>query len=307
MSSFHRGVAERRSGLCLYGLAPPKRTTPEERLATIAQRQAERIGALQPDGVVIYDIQDEADRIEEPRPFPFLPTLDPELYARDHLGTIDATKIVYRSVGSDTEETLRAWLRTMKPDARAVVLVGSPVTGASVNLSLRDAYRLTAAHAPELPLGGIAIAERHARRLDEQDRLLAKMDRGCRFFITQAVYDVTATKSLLSDYQIALAERGRDPAPLLLTFSPCASQKTLEFMKWLGISFPRWLDNELRLATDPLATSLELCETIFDEALEFARAKGIPIGINVESISIRKAEIEASVELFRSLRARFER
>src|SRR5690606_28814468 len=120
--------------------------------------------------------------------------------------------------------------------------------------SLREAYALVEAHGAGLTLGGIAIAERHERTRDEHERILAKTAAGCRFFVTQAVYDVTSTLSLLSDYSLALGERG--PArPVVLTFSPCGSLKTLEFMKWLGIRFPRWLENELRFAADPLETS----------------------------------------------------
>ncbi len=78
--------------------------------------------------------------------------------------------------------------------------------------------------------------------------------------------------------------------------------KTLSFMKWLGVAFPRWLENELQFAKDPLAKSLELCERIFLEVWDFARSKCIPLGINVESVSIRKTEIEASVELLQLLR-----
>ena len=77
-------------------------------------------------------------------------------------------------------------------------------------------------------------------------------------------------------------------------------------MKWLGIAFPRWLENELRLATDPLAKSLELCERIFAEVWEYARDKDIPLGVNVESVSIRKTEIDASVELLQLLRQRID-
>jgi hypothetical protein len=72
-------------------------------------------------------------------------------------------------------------------------------------------------------------------------------------------------------------------------------------MKWLGIHFPRWLENDLRHAPDPLATSLDACERIFVEAWDYARAKKVPLGINVESVSIRKVEIEASLELLRRL------
>jgi 5,10-methylenetetrahydrofolate reductase len=166
---------------------------------------------------------------------------------------------------------------------------------------LRDAYGLVRQHPGQLTLGGVAIAERHERSLDEHERMLAKVGAGCRFFVSQAVYDVTSTLSLLSDYAIANDAAAQRPAPVVLTFSPCGSLQTLSFMKWLGIRFPRWLDNELRFAKDPLEASLRLCERIFVEVWSYARSKRIPLGVNVESVSIRKPEIEASIELARSL------
>lgn len=121
------------------------------------------------------------------------------------------------------------------------------------------------------------------------------------------MYDASPTKSLLSDYALASQASGRSPAPVVLTFSPCGSVRTLEFMKWLGISFPRWLKNELRHAADTLERSIDLCEKVFVDVQEYAHEKRVPIGINVESISIRKAEIDASVELYRRLRSRLRR
>ena len=91
--------------------------------------------------------------------------------------------------------------------------------------------------------------------------------------------------------------------PLLLSFSPCGSLKTMEFMKWLGISFPRWLENELRHSPDILTKSVDLAARNFADILAFAREKGVPVGINVESVSIRKEEIDASCDLFRRLSA----
>jgi hypothetical protein len=78
-------------------------------------------------------------------------------------------------------------------------------------------------------------------------------------------------------------------------------------MKWLGISFPRWLENDLRHGGDILERSLHLCEQLFADIWDYAREKRLPIGVNVESVSIRKAEVEASTELFRLLKARMER
>ena len=300
MQNLFDKISRREAGIVLYGLAPPKLATPPDRLAAIESQQKARLSGLPIDGVVVYDIQDEAARIATPRPFPFLPTVDPQAYAA-RLATSDAPAIVYRAIQRDTRESFAAWLASIRSPQLAV-LVGAPSRQARGALALDEAYAMARRHASQLILGGIAIAERHGRRFDEHERMLVKAAQGCRFFITQAVYDVTSTKSLLSDYAIALAARGEKPVPVILTFSPCGSEKTLAFMQWLGIAFPRWLENELRYAPDPLATSIALCERICAEAWEYARAKGIPLGINVESVSIRKAEIDAATELLHRLR-----
>jgi hypothetical protein len=63
-------------------------------------------------------------------------------------------------------------------------------------------------------------------------------------------------------------------------------------------------ENDLRTAPDILRKSLDLALQIFADVRAFAEDKGIPLGINVESVSIRKEEIEASGELFEALSAR---
>ncbi len=300
-------LAARTPGICLYGFAPPKQATPSEQLKAIVAQHRVRLESLPVDGLIIYDIQDEAERVATPRPFPFLPTISPEVYAYDHLGGLPIPKIIYRCVSRDTPDGFVQWIQGVNATPRISVLVGAPSRRSHVGLALTDAYSLAREHAPGSLIGGIAIAERHARTSDEHERILAKTEKGCRFFVTQAVYDVTSTKSLLSDYAIAVGKKGGVALPIILTFSPCGSVKTLSFMKWLGISFPRWLENELQLARDPLQKSLDLCERIFAEVWDYAREKGIPIGVNVESVSIRKVEIEASVELLHRLRRQIER
>ena len=261
---------------------------------------------LAPEGLVVYDIQDEPGHSGQARPFPFLPTVDPEVYAYDALAELAIPKIVYRCVGAHPREVFSNWIDTVREAAgrRLSVFVGAPRgRSGSPGLPLAEAYALARA-APNLFLGGIAIAERHVAKEDEHERMIAKQDSGCRFFITQSVYDAASTKSLLSDYALSLQACGRSPAPVVLTFSPCGSVRTLEFMKWLGISFPRWLENELRHSADPLERSIDLCESVFKDVQDYAREKQLPIGINVESVSIRKTEIDASVELYRRLSSR---
>ncbi|MEP6671207.1 MAG: 5,10-methylenetetrahydrofolate reductase, partial [Chthoniobacter sp.] len=270
-------LSSRIPGICLYGFAPPKQETPSDQLERIVDQQLARLGSLPVDGLIVYDIQDEAERVSTPRPFPFLPTLNPEIYAHEHLGRLAVPKIVYRSVNRDTHDGFVRWLQSVNAEPRISVLVGAPNRHSHIGLPLADAYALARQYAPNLILGGIAIAERHAHKADEHERILAKSERGCRFFVTQAVYDVAATKSLLSDYAIAVQRKNGVALPIILTFSPCGSLKTLSFMKWLGIAFPRWLENELQFAPDPLARSMELCERIFAEVWDYARDKGIPL------------------------------
>jgi hypothetical protein len=294
------------NGIRFYGIAPPKLATDPERLREIAAQQIDRLRRLAPDGLVVYDIQDEPGRSGEARPFPFLPTVDPESYAYGALAELAIPKIVYRCVGAHPREVFASFIDTVRAasDRRLGVFVGAP-RGRShgAGLPLAEAYAL-ARSAPNLVLGGIAIAERHVAKEDEHQRMLAKQDAGCRFFITQSVYDAASTKSLLSDYALSLQASGRSPVPVVLTFSPCGSVRTLEFMKWLGISFPRWLENELRHSPDTLERSIDLCESVFGDVQEYAREKQLPLGINVESVSIRKSEVDASVELYRRLSSR---
>lgn len=296
------------AGIRLYGIAPPKLATEPERLRAIAAQQMARVRALAPDGLVVYDIQDEPGRTGQARPFPFLPTVDPGKYAHGDLAELALPKIVYRSVGAQPREAFSSWLRAVAtaPERQLSVFVGAPSRRSrGPGLSLLEAYAEAGA-VPNLLFGGIAIAERHAEKEDEHARMLTKQSRGCRFFITQSVYDAASTKSLLSDYALSLQAHGRSPAPVVLTFSPCGSVRTLEFMKWLGISFPRWLENELRNSPDTLERSIDLCDSVFADVHQYAREKQLPIGINVESVSIRKAEIDASVELYTRLSARLD-
>ena len=64
-------IARRVDGICLYGIAPPKAATTPERLEEIAAMQTARIRALAPDGLIVYDLQDESERTRTPRPFPY--------------------------------------------------------------------------------------------------------------------------------------------------------------------------------------------------------------------------------------------
>lgn len=281
----------------LFAITPPRRSTPAERLPEIARATAERLDHLDLDGLILYDIDDESSRNPAERPFPFSPTVDPSAYRTEHFGSWRTPVVVYRAVGKYQPDSLRTWITEQDPRSTLTVMVGAASSATTAPLSLADAQALRAEANPDLLLGGVAIPERHSRRENEHLRLIAKQEAGCRFFVTQVVYDVNAAKNLVSDYRYACEERGLAPVPIVFTFSVCGSMKTLEFLRWLGVDVPRWIENDLRHATNPLRASLEQSAASAIELIDFCRRLDVPFGLNVESVSIRREEIEASVEL----------
>jgi hypothetical protein len=287
----------------LFAITPPRRSTPAEQLPAIAQATVDRLSHLDLDGLVLYDIDDESSRNPAERPFPFSPTVDPSEYRADHLQSWRTPVIVYRAVGKYQREDIRTWIAEQDPRNTLTVMVGAASSGAKPAVSLADAQATRAELNPDLLLGGVAIPERHSRRENEHLRLIAKQEAGCGFFVTQVVYDLNAAKNLVSDYRYECESHGLAPVAIVFTFSVCGSVKTLEFLRWLGVDVPRWIENDLRHSTNPLSASSEQAATTAVELIEYCRRLGVPFGINVESVSIRREEIEASVELAAQLAA----
>ncbi len=287
----------------LFSITPPRRNTAPERVKEIAEITVRRLSGLDLDGLILYDIDDESDRNADQRPFPYLPTLDPAAFHADHLGDWDKPTIIYRCVGKYTEPELSGWLTSADESTTLGVFVGASSGGKPVRTSLRRAQQLHHDIRPSLPLGAVVIGERHARHGDEHLRMLTKQERGCGFFISQVVYDLNESKNLASDYFYACQEAGIRPRPLIFTLSLCGSPKTLEFLAWLGVQVPAWLATELRQSDDPLADSRRECLAMARDLKAFCERLGQPYGFNIESVSIRKAEIEASTELAREIAA----
>src|SRR3954471_2980336 len=303
----------------LFALTPPRQDTDRERAQEIAETTVARLRPIGLDGLILYDIDDETGRNPAVRPFPFMPTVDAANFLADHLGMWDTPVVLYRAVSKYAPEDLREWLpppgpgrlrewlAVQDPARLMTVLVGAASSSTRVRTSLRDAQALRREVNPRLALGGVAIPERHSRREDEHFRLLAKQDAGCRFFVTQIVYDINAAKDLVSDYHYECKARGLPPAPFVFTFSVCGSMKTLDFLRWLGVGVPRWIENDLKHAADPLEASYQQARTTATELMSYCRTLGVPFGLNVESVSIRRVEIEAAVKLAQELRTQLKR
>lgn len=290
------------SGALLFGITPPRRSATAEEVRRIAHVTLERLAPLDVDGLVLYDIDDESDRNPDERPFPYVPTMDPAVFHAEYLTRWERPVVIYRCVGKYPEAELGAWLTGADADTVLSVFVGASSRHKTVHTRLPQAQTLHRQLRPDLLLGGVAITERYVRSGDEHHRLAAKQAQGCAFFVTQVVYDVDATKSLVSDYVHTCREQGLTLRPILFTLSVCGSAKTLAFLKWLGVGIPRWLENALLHAPDPLDESYHHCVAAARELSAFCRRLGTPFGFNVESVSIRRVEIEASVALAAEVR-----
>jgi hypothetical protein len=256
------------------------------------------------DGIVVYDVQDESSRTIEPRPFPFLPTLDSRIYSKMLNDLAGVPVIAYKCVAQMEKEDWKAWLdeAAQAYGLSCLSLVGSPTaTGSKLPMTLPEAVRMAAAHERRFTLGGVCIAERHKPGKSESRRMLQKAEDGCSFFITQAIYSPETTIQLLKDYWFDCQRSGAAPKRIVLTFTPCGQPKTLAFIKWLGVNVSQTTEQAILSVADPLAKSIQICCETLSRILDEDVCRSLPLGINVESVSINKMEIDGSIELFNAL------
>lgn len=287
-------IKQGKSGIVLYGLTPPKISLSHDEAKEIALRQLSRLEGIKIDGLVIYDLQDESNRNSSNRTFEFVRTIKPEIYAKDYLQN-RYEAVIYKAVGNYDKNEFKEFL--INHSDAVSVFVGASSAIDTPKLSLNDAYKMKKEIASNLTLGGICIPERHTKKQDEDLRVASKRVKGCEFFITQAVYDIETAKKFLDDF----AKLGIKNTPIIFTFTPCGNEKTYEFMQWLGISVSNLSKNRIFDSDDALESSVKLSLDMFEFLYKYGTAKGISVGANIESISTRKVEIDASIRLLKGI------
>ncbi|NVK23427.1 MAG: hypothetical protein HWE10_00730 [Gammaproteobacteria bacterium] len=295
-------------GVYFIGTTPPKSDTPESQVETIASKLLERVSDIDYDGLIVYDIQDEGSRISKPRPFPFKSTHDPRWYSSLLNEKSGRPVITYKSVIQSNSEAFDEWANEAwnKYKVKDVVLVGSPSKDVKGTLPLEKAYKTLVANQHPFFIGGVTIAERHVSKGNEHQRLIQKHQQGCNFFISQAIYDPQATIDLLTRYAIECQKQNIKPQRIILTFSPCGSEKTLEFIEWLGVSVPEATSLRILNAESPLYESIRICSNGLQQILDAVIPYDLPLGLNIESLTNRKEEIDGSILLYKLLRSKMD-
>ncbi|MBD2757291.1 methylenetetrahydrofolate reductase [Spirosoma validum] len=285
------------SGVLLYGITPPKAGTTPERVTEIAQKTMERLATLDIDALVVYDVQDESARTAEERPFPFINALDPLVFASGYLDTLTIPKIIYRPAGKFSTIELSDWLERLHEQNFYPVFVGVPAPDFPVKTSLPEAYKIWSKHQDTSVIGAVTIPERHKVLKDEDVRMLDKMNCGVSYFISQCVFNLDYAKQVIEDLALRCNRQAIKSPTIIFTITACGSVKTLHFMEWLGIHVPDELKEELEKSDDILEKSVNICLDIAKELTTYCMERSIPFGFNIESVAIRKAEIEASIYL----------
>ncbi len=311
MASFYERIESPTPDVCLYGLAPPKKNIDPAKLTALTEAQTGRIQALAPDALIVYDLQDESKRQPE---FGSSVSLLADLAARD-------VRVREPRNPAAAEDCLP--LRRTGHERELLELCHAACDERSAVAALVGIGRRT--HEDLVPFravfdGGVRPGPRPGQRLLVRRCRHRGTSRPARRRAPAPLAEGRGGLPLLRDpsglrrwcHEIALVGLcARSPAKRAETRSDHFHVLALRLAEDAGarevarIAFPRWLENELYDARDILETSARLCLDTWKEVLAFAREKALPVGLNVESISVRKEEVEASAALFSALRSQF--
>jgi 5,10-methylenetetrahydrofolate reductase len=295
---FFDKIRKRESGILLYGITPPKASTPVEKLPSIAEKSLNTLRGLDIDALIVYDVQDESTRTAEERPFPFSSALDPFTYTTQYLHALNIPKIIYRPASMFTKQELADWLNGLKQHGFYPVFVGLPSPDFVPKTTLADAYAIWRRdHQDHSVIGAVTIPERHAVLKDEDVRMMDKVSCGVTHFISQCIFNVEYTKQMLDALTKTCQAQNRELPTIIFTLTICGSLKTLDFMEWLGIHVPEDIKEQLKVSSNPAGLSVEIATAIAKDLIQYCQQQSIPFGFNIESVAVRKEEVEASLEL----------
>lgn len=308
---FETKCKDRTRGLALFGTVPPPKKISLEQVTQYAYCVAEVMRDLQPDGFQVYDIQDEKSRNGAERPFPFMETHDPRVFASILESIVPKSEpIVYRALSSgQTEEEFNAWItETIEQHKKtSIVLVGGSPQPNEKILTVSEATKLIKAQKSNSTIGGITIPERHRDKGDEPARMVDKIEKGMNFFTSQVVYNADNAIAMLRDYDEWTKANNKEPVRIVFTFAPFGSDNTVTFLSWLGVEVPEGTKKRVLLRPNLKARveeSAEICWENWRRILDaMKRLKiDVPIGFGVESVTKSKAESDVAVKLFKELR-----
>ncbi len=136
--------------------------------------------------------------------------------------------------------------------------------------------------------------------------MLLKTRAGASFFTTQLVFDATAVKRLILEYDQLCRRANLPPAAVLVSFAPLADEADLDFARWFGADIPEGAERSILEANEEHAgrRSADRAIEIWDEVRRaMVEADGtVSLGANVEQISAR--HLDHAADLLRAFAER---
>jgi 5,10-methylenetetrahydrofolate reductase len=297
-------TALRTRPLFLEPVPPSARTSParaEAHLHELASLVATlpRVDAL--------DIPELVDENHDGRPY--YRSGDTRVFARQ-AARLTGREIVVNKVVAHLRDVpaLEAWAaESVGHGLHHFVLVGGssryiPYPGPSVAEADR-VVRPIAGGAQGL-VGNIAIPQ----RTGEAHRMLQKTRAGAAFFTTQIVFDSESVLRMVREYDLLCRQAGVAPATVLLSVAPIADEGDAEFVRWLGADIPEPAERAILNGDEAGAgpRSIDRALAVWHGVLNgTARHRvEVPVGVNVEQISIRHLGIAG--EMARAFSARID-
>lgn len=291
-----------------YEIVPPEKGNKEERLEQHVECLERLYDQLEVDALNIPEIQDESKKGEKgKRRKPHRERIQPREYAmslREHFE--DAEFVINRVCVKHPHDYHENWLLETHNDYRIrnIIFVGGESSGQdypgpSVPESNRFVkrylnrgrlrYNKGSIEPTDFNIGNISIPTRRRKDFDEPERMFHKQEAGSDFFTTQIIYDKESPISLIKDFSRLLEDEDHGPPTIFWSFSPISSKKDVDFLRWLGVYIPEETEEYILDSEDPVQTSLDLCQDIWQEMLDVTDElpNPIPMGINISIMGLR--------------------
>ncbi len=278
----------------LYELLPPPQHITQKDIKESLGLFAKLLTSYPVDGVNIPEVREETRsgiRIDKE-----LIKLEP-LTVAEHLQKYGIDQIIInRPIVYLPWEKQKKWLQhAYAKNIHNFIFVGGESSAISYpGISVTEAAtHVTTIHKndfADICLGGILIPNRKY----EAEKLLHKTEAGIEFFTTQIIYEATAIKKVLQSYWDLCCKKGIPTKMIFLSFAPIATKKDIDLLLWLGVEFSKKTLQWLTTGWLGMAErSMQLCQNILQEILDFVKEKkiGVPLGINVEHINQHNFEL----------------
>ncbi|MCF7803347.1 MAG: methylenetetrahydrofolate reductase [Candidatus Marinimicrobia bacterium] len=306
----------------VFELAPPKKGAHKERLRQHRDGLQQLTNRVDINGINLPEIQDESQQGDRgQRRSKFEERVAPRKYANQLSEKVQLRYLINRVIVKQPAPKQEKWIANTFHNygIDSIVIVGGESSEKEYpGLSVPSGNRLvrkylnqgkrkyadTAGPATDLLVGNICIPTRRRDDLDEPERMLQKVQAGADFFTTQIIAESNSPIKLLEDLSRLFVLEDVSPPMLFWSFTPIASQKDVDFLRWLGVFIPDNVENKILSSDEPATTSIEYTGEIWEHLLELNRnlPRPFPMGCNISVMGMRN--FENAVEMAATLKER---